>query len=373
MRRFLILLIVCFLTPAVLVAGDSESQPKGLRRTVRKVLNFIDTMAIKGIDQHYIEVPEKPWAFVMRSHLSQAFVHMQSEDNAGSARTRLRSHTDLTTSLGGWIGYRGYGLGYSVDLSGDKGSNFTTGLGNTLNLFTNLNIGAMGGRYGINLRIRSFKVSHSYLTIWGSEKDQQLDENSIDTGEPIQVRSVFADAYYMFNGKRYSYAAAYDQSTIQIQSAGSVVAGLMYNYSRLKYDNKENLFLLDMMHGVGEMKMWQASLGAGYAYNWVPKQRWLVSIMFLPMITLYNRAKLLYYEADKQGDEESVEVNYVGSDMTNNKVVPNFDARISITYNRARYYLNAYATYNSFRYKDDSGVSVRTGDWYAYFSWGLRF
>ena len=356
------------------MAGEESNHPKGVAGAVRTVLNFIDTMAVRGIDDRYIEIPEKPWAFVLRSNLSQAFVHMQSEDQEDATKSRLRSNTDLTTSLGGWIGYRGYGLGYSVDLTGDKGSNFTTGLSNILDLFSNLNIGAMGGHYGINLRIRSFKVGHSLLSVWGSEKDPLLKDSSMEIGEPIQVRSVFADAYYMFNGKRFSYAAAYDQSAIQIRSSGSLVVGLMYHYSRIKYDSEENLFLLDMMHGVGEMKMWQGSLGVGYAYNWVPKKRWLVSAMFLPMVTLYNRAKVSYYERnDPESDDEESGVHYLGSEMTKNKVVPNFDARLSVTYNRARYYLNAFGTYNSFWYHDNDGGSIKLGDWYVYFSWGLRF
>ena len=365
---------VLILSSAVMMADEEVRRPKGVKRAVRTVLNFIDTMAVRGIDTAYIEVPEKPWAFVLRSNLSQSFVRMQADDVENSSTTRIRSNTDLTTSIGGWIGYRGYGLGYSVDLTGDRGSNFTTGFSNLLNIFTNLNIGAMGGRYGVNLRIRTFKVGHSRLSVWGSGKDDLVEDASMEIGEPMKVRSVFADAYYMFNGKRFSYSAAYDQSAIQIHSSGSLVAGLMYHYSRVEYDSEENLFLLDMMDGIGQIKMWQASLGVGYAYNWVPKRRWLVSAMFLPMITFYNRAKVSYYERDHpDAVDQDTGVHFVGSEMTKNKVVPNFDARLSITYNRARYYLNAYATYNSFRFNSNEGGSIRLGDWYAYFSWGLRF
>jgi hypothetical protein len=114
-------------------------------------------------------------------------------------------------------------------------------------------------------------------------------------------------------------------------------------------------------------------VGAGYAYNWVPKKHWLVSVMLLPMLTFYNRGKVFYYERDHPEDPTNDEVHYVDSELTKNKVVLNFDTRLSVTYNRARYYLNAYATYNSFRYDNNEGGSVRIGDWYAYFSWGLRF
>jgi len=130
----------------------------------------------------------------------------------------------------------------------------------------------------------------------------------------------------------------------------------MYHYSRVEYDSGENIQLLDIMHGVGQMKMWQASLGAGYAYNWVPGKHWLVSVMLLPMITFYNRGKVFYYEYDNPEDPSNQEVHYVDSELTKNKVVPNFDTRLSITYNRAHYYFNAYGTYNSFRYDNNAGI-----------------
>ena len=374
MKRLAFLWLMCFLFPGLLLAQEEGAKPRP--HLVKRLLNLIDTMAIRGIDSNYIEIPDQPWAFVLRSNLSQAFVDLHSETrDASPIKMRLRSTTSLTTSVGAWIGYRGYGLGYSIDLSGDRGSNFTTGFSNILDfLLTNLNIGAMGGRYGVNLRIRSYEVKHSLQTAWEeNSRNPVIRDYSMEIAEPMKVRSVFADAYYMFNGKHFSYAAAYDQSAIQVRSAGSLVAGLMYHYSRVEYDSGENIDLLDIMHGVGQMKMWQASVGAGYAYNWVPKKRWLVSVMLLPMLTFYNRGKVFYYERDHPEDPTNQEVHYVDSELTKNKVVLNFDTRLSVTYNRAHYYLNAYGTYNSFRYNNNEGGSVRIGDWYAYFSWGLRF
>ncbi len=105
------------------------------------------------------------------------------------------------------------------------------------------------------------------------------------------------------------------------------------------------------------MKMWQGSLGAGYAYNWVPHKNWLISAMILPVITFYNRGKVFYYERDHPENEVSEEVHFVNSELTDNKIVPNFDTRLSVTYNRARYYLNAYGTYNIV-----SDIRITTGE-----------
>ena len=373
-QRISTLLLMCFFFPGLLWAQEEGAKPRP--NLFKRLLNLIDTTSVRGIDPNYIEIPEKPWAFVLRSNLSQSFVNLRSETHEASPmKIRIRTTSNLTTSVGAWIGYRGYGLGYSIDLSGDKGSDFTTGVSNIFDLlFSNLNLAAMGGRYGLNLRIRTYQVGHSNLTAWTNDsRDPVIRDQSMDIAEPMKVRSVFADAYYMFNGKHFSYAAAYDQSAIQRRSAGSLVVGLMYHYSRVEYDSGENIDLLNIMHGVGQMKMWQGSLGAGYAYNWVPHKNWLISAMILPVITFYNRGKVFYYERDHPENEVSEEVHFVNSELTDNKIVPNFDTRLSVTYNRARYYLNAYGTYNSFRYSNNDGGSVQVGDWYAYFSWGLRF
>ena len=210
MKRLASIWLMFFFFPGLMMAQQEEVKRPGL---VKRLLNLIDTMAIRGVDSNYIEIPDQPWAFVLRSNLSQAFVDLHSETrDTHPIKMRLRSTTSLTTSLGAWIGYRGYGLGYSIDLTGDRGSNFTTGVSSILDLLTNLNIGAMGGRYGLNLRIRSYEVKHSIQTAWEeNSRNPVIRDYSMEIAEPMKVRSVFADAYYMFNGKHFSYAAAYDQ------------------------------------------------------------------------------------------------------------------------------------------------------------------
>ncbi len=93
------------------------------------------------------------------------------------------------------------------------------------------------------------------------------------------MKTIIADGYYMFNGKKFSYAAAYDQSVIQKRSAGSLMAGLMYNYTDIDYAANSNGDLIYMMSGLGRIKLWQGSVGVGYAYNWVPARGLLVNLM----------------------------------------------------------------------------------------------
>jgi hypothetical protein len=112
------------------------------------------------------------------------------------------------------------------------------------------------------------------------------------------VKTVIADGYYLFNGKKFSYAAAYDQSVIQKRSAGSLMAGLMYNYTNIDYATDSNGDIVYLMQGVGKVKLWQGSVGAGYAYNWVPARGLLVNIMAMPMLTFVNKLKVYGYETN---------------------------------------------------------------------------
>ena len=115
-QRISTLLLMCFFFPGLLWAQEEGAKPRP--NLFKRLLNLIDSTSVRGIDPNYIEIPEKPWAFVLRSNLSQSFVNLRSETHEASPmKIRIRTTSSLTTSVGAWIGYRGYGLGYSIDLS----------------------------------------------------------------------------------------------------------------------------------------------------------------------------------------------------------------------------------------------------------------
>ena len=266
----------------VLVIGLSISSQMmaqgGVISLIKKVGTLIDTMSVRGVDRRYIEAPEKPWQLIVRGNVSQTIVSMNTkgviEGMEYDAKPSLR--TEPAQYVGLWAGYRGYGLGYTVNVGGDKGNYFT--------------IGATGGSFGINVRIHSFDNSSPNLNLDSdilsdSNKDEWREVKLID---PIHVNTLIADGYYMFNGKKFSYAAAYDQSVIQKHSAGSLMAGLMYNYTNIDYSSKYNGDIIYLMEGLGRVKLWQGSVGVGYAYNWVPVRGLLINVMAMPMLTFVN-------------------------------------------------------------------------------------
>ena len=361
------------------MASESAKGKPVLLQPLYWVKTLIDSSAVATVDRSYIEQPKQEWAIEARTTLNQATLKMVStwEDPVdGNTNLWAKSKNGLSTSAGLWLGYRGYGFGYSKEFGQTSGST--------------LSFGAMGGSFGINMRISSYHSDMPDLYIDGEKLSSYDEDDRLE--DPIKVRTLFLDGYYMLNGKHFSYAAAYDNSLIQKRSAGSVVVGGMYCHSRADYSADSNWLLTALMEGVGKVKFTQGSIGAGYAYNWVPARGWLVSAMAMPMLTLYNRTTEYMYDFDlvnpnvkdwdTLSEDEAVEwlcdedTKIVTVDerkeTSNNKVKLNIDARLSVVYNFDRWYLRVYGHYNQFRYGNDF-VSGRVTDWTANASLGFRF
>ena len=353
----------------------------GLVSLVKKVGNMIDSMSVKGVDRNYIDAPEKPWQLILRGNVSQTIVSMKGDGIAAGEEYDVNAKLKTVPAqyIGLWAGYRGYGIGYTVNVGGDKGSYLT--------------FGATGGSFGINVRIHSFDNSKPNMDMTSELlTDEDLEEmKKVVLIDPIHVKTVIADGYYMFNGKKFSYAAAYDQSVIQKRSAGSLMAGLMYNHTDINYASDSNGDLIYLMGSLGRMKLWQGSVGVGYAYNWVPVSGLLVNVMAMPMLTFVNKLKAYSYETNIEElmddpvfwddtipyDEwdkwyyENVRIIPTGDQTINSGLSIGFDTRASITYNVGRYFFNVYGQFNNIRYHHNNSNGY-LNDWFIYSSIGIR-
>ena len=366
----------------------AEKKYTGVMKGVMWLKTTLDSMAVANVDRSYIEQPKHGLAVEVRTEANENMLKMESSfpyQDGSVGQMTLKTSSGFTTSLGAWIGYRGYGIGWSKNLTGG-GSTFS--------------FGATGGSFGVNLRINNYHSDVPELTLSYSNTEKPYNEKGkVDLDDPIHVRSLFIDGYYMFNGKHFSYAAAYDQSLIQRRSAGSLMAGAMYFHSSVSYDDNSNWPLVAFMKGMGKFKFTQACVGLGYAYNWVPARGWLVSVQAMPMLQFYNKISAymynFYYEGqditkdmvvDFSAYEEAAEVNeekymeeYQKVTMqesrvqkTNNRIGWNFDARLAVIHNWDRFYVRAYGHYNRFRYSNDMGKG-RLAEWRAYAAVGYRF
>ena len=380
--------ILCIILFCCLQLWGQERKP-WVVRTVNKLGAFIDTLTIKGIDSRYIEVPEKPWQLVLKfnandmdlkskSHMSSEYISRKGY--YGEINMESSFKPTMTASIGAWIGYRGYGWGYSLSLTKNNGRNFS--------------IGATGSNYSINLRSRKFSTRELDTSIWGYDEDgyTEIPEGTIETWDDVEVRRTIIDGFYLLNGKRFSHAAAYDQSVKQIRSAGSLVIGAMWFQTSLDYAARKNALLIQVLGDIGRIKIQEGSIGIGYAYNWVPMKNLLVNITAMPMLALLNRTKIDLYDSnydifledaevsptgkkrvpDDQSWQEDITLEKTGSQVKYGKVSFNINARASVTYNFDRYFLNVYGQLNNYRNSIDEST-LRLTDWYVNASLGMRF
>ena len=368
-------------TLALLLVCTTASAQFNVLKLAKKVTEFFDSMAVKGIDPRYIEVPERPWQVVLRGNMNQSIVSMHTEGSIEgtdySAQPYLKTRPSRYVGL--WVAYRGHGVGFTRNVGGDKGSYLT--------------VGAMARAYGYNVRIHTFESSTPRLDLDSDIVPEQHKEkwDAVQLITPIKVRTVFADGYYLFNNRHFSYAAAYKQSVLQKRSAGSLMAGAMFYYGSIDYASHANGDLIYLMHGLGRVKMWQGSIGVGYAYNWVPTRGLLLNAMVMPMFTFVNKIKVYGYGTnveqlmdepifkDDNVDDETWDKWFYGNlriapmgDRTfNSGMTVNLDARVSVSYNFGRYFIGAFGQFTNMRYSHHSSHGY-LNDWFINTSFGLR-
>ena len=357
------------------------SAQSGVQKLLKKVGTKIDSMSVKGLDRRYIDAPERPWQVIVRGNVMQTIVSMNTQGSIAGQEYSAKPFLKTTPSqyIGLWAGYRGYGIGYTFNVGGDKGSYLT--------------FGATGGAYGINVRIHSFDNSNPNFNLNSDLIPEEVEDawKQVQLIDPIHVKTIIADGYYLFNGKKFSYSAAYDQSLIQKRSAGSLMAGFMYNYTHIDYASDSNGDLIYLMEGLGRVKLWQGSVGVGYAYNWVPARGVLINVMAMPMLTFVNKLKAygyatnvedlmedpMFWDPDISNEDwdewfyGKLHITPMGDKTFNSGLSIGFDARMSLTYNFGRYFFNAYGQFNNIRYHHNS-TNGYLNDWFVNTSFGIR-
>ena len=362
-----------------------------------QVQQFLDTKAKAKVDSHYIEVPDKPWRVVLRYKENAVDVdYSQSVDFPGTnehSDWNLCFEPPVASSVGFWVGYRGTGFSFAKSLAKNAGRYYS--------------FSSTGAKYGFNFRLRRFNTQDAKFSSTDYENGQTVGvpyDTVFSMPAPVWIRSVYINGYYVFNGRRYSQAAAYNQSVIQRRSAGSLLVGATWYQSSFDYADIDNAAFMIIGHGIYRAKVHQASLGVGYGYNWVPLRGLVVNAMAMPTLSVYNRVKSYKYETnydlspedpvDDYGDwnketrtwangkthkpllmlkESGNQFDYWEDEpeVSNSMFRLNLDLRLGIAYNWNNYFVGAQAQYNNFNYKNDH-CKVNIYDAYVRVSFGMR-
>lgn len=364
---------------------------------IHQVQQFLDNKAKKKVDPKYIEVPDKPWRVILRYKENVVDVDYEHSSDYPEVNEHLEwklcFEPPVASSIGFWVGYRGTGFSYSKSLTKNAGRYYS--------------FSTTGAKYGFNFRLRRFKTDDASF----SAKDYvngELDGAPYDTAftmpSPVWIRSVYLNGYYVLNGRRYSQAAAYNQSVIQRHSAGSFLLGATWYQSSFDYSDIKNGFFMIFGGGTSRIKVHQANIGVGYGYNWVPFRGLVVNAMVMPTLSVYNRVKVDKYDFNyhlapnepvddygefnkdtklwangktdkplgmlKDGDDDIYYWNE-DSETSYSSMHFNVDLRLGIAYNWSNFFIGLQAQYNNFIYKKDQ-VKVNIFDAYARIAFGVR-
>lgn len=381
-------------------SADSASSFLG---RLHQVQNYLDSAARRKVDPRYIEVPEKPWRVILRYKENIVDVDytqgLDFPEYNEYMEWNLRFKPPRGSSIGFWAGYRGTGISYSKSLNKNAGRYFS--------------VSSTGARYGFNFRLRRFNTDETVFTakdyVNGKMEEEPIKEDG-QIPSPVWIRSVYLNGYYVFNGRRYSQAAAYNQSVIQRRSAGSILAGVTWYQSSFDYSDMNNGFFMLIGHGTRRIKVHQANIGLGYGYNLVPFRGFVINAMAMPTLSVYNRVKVYKYDfnydlfLDEEDDPEDYgnwnsethtwdngkthrpiemgeedeglwleELEYwdIEPETAYSMLQLNLDLRLGIAYNWKNCFIGLQAQFNNFNYKKDN-CKVNLFDAYARIAFGVR-
>lgn len=215
------------------------------------------------IDTAYITRPKTKWTIVARMNVSGSKIKAEGQANDLHFLSEMEADRKTTLSLA--VSY----LGVSVSAA----LNPAKLLGRYHDY--ELNFNSYGKRFGFDF---IYQDAHNF-TGWHDNEGMDRIELPEDM---LSVKTLNLNAYYAFNSRRFSYPAAFSQSYIQRQSAGSflLAASAMGQHATLEWERETHL------------KMTNIGIGAGYGYNYVPSQGWLLHISALPTFIVYSNTSM---------------------------------------------------------------------------------
>ena len=296
-----------------------------IRRTVR---------GFDRLNDDYIEPQHFIWTVMLQATHTYDLYSLSSKGNNAQSLTFA---PDLTLKVGPYIGWKWFFAGYTFKLANVSLSDIKQEL--DLSVYSSqIGVDLFFRRTGSNYKIRNVSLS--------STKRTSLLEGAPFDGLKAGITGF--NVYYIFNHGRFSYPAAFSQSTIQKVSFGSPMAGIGYTHHSLSLDHERLQQLIDERMGpetvpldsslmFSKVEYDDFSISGGYAYNWVFSKNWLFGAC--------GQVALAYKKS--KGDVPSK--RWLGFKFEN----VNFDliGRFGLVYNCMRWYAGASIILRSYNYR----------------------
>ena len=286
-------------------------------------------------DTNYIQ-PNK-YNLTMMLEQSTWFEHYHLSGTGENGNQLLGFAPKVNTKLGVYFGWRWIFLGYSFDLASlFKKEREKPRTEMVFNLYS--------AKFGVDLYYRKTGSNFKITTCKNFDNAEKYIGTNFN-GFNSKIKGL--NAYYIFNSEKYSYPAAYSQSTNQKKSCGSLMAGFAFSQHDITFDqSKLPQEIKDQIRpslNFNKLAYTDFNLSLGYGYNWVFAKNCLLNISLLPAIG---------YKKTRINDT----LTTPNSDWTQWVKDINFDliTRAGITWNNSKYYVGATLILHTYDYRKDN-------------------
>ena len=315
--------------------------PRKKHKKSREEMTFWDKVyeevkKFSRVDKRYIEPQHYNYTVMLQN--TNTYESYTLRDKNGN---ELVLSPEPSFKMGPYVGWRWLVLGYTIDFSHIGDSHHKQDF--DLSLYSNqVGIDLFYRRTGNDYKIRR-------LTLAGQDGATSI-RNVPFGGFNASIKGF--NFYYIWNHNRFSYPAAFNQSTCQRISCGSPLVGIGYTKHSLNLDalSMQDLIaskLGDNTTSVGldstmisaKVNYSDLSVSAGYAYNWVFAKDWLFAVSL--SMALGHR--------QSTGDVEQLTFSFRDFSFENF----NLDGvgRFGLVWNNTRWYAGMSAILHSYNYK----------------------
>lgn len=316
------------------VIADSINQTVVKKHKISKLRRII--RGFSHIDTAYIEPQAYTYTVMLQNTNTFEIYHISDQTSREVVFSPKPSY-----KVGPFIGWRWVFLGYTIDL---------THLGGGPR--QDINLSVYSNQIGFDLFWRKSGNDYRISNVnFGKAYDTKGLRNVSFDGFSSSVRGF--NIYYIFNHQRFSYPAAYSQSTIQRRSQGSPLVGIGYTRHKLDINWERFYELADERLGKGyldnaidttlqrsKVDYTDFSLSGGYAYNWVFARNWLFDIS-LQLAVSYKTTK-----SDASKEKRGVFREFSFANFNLDGV-----SRIGVVWNNMRWYAGANAIFHAYNYR----------------------
>ena len=258
--------ILCLLAALTFQQAIAQEKTHRLNHWVDSVLTI---GYFKGdIDTTYVTRPKTKWTLAARLNISGAKLETMGVTSGQKFNSEITADYKSTLSVG--VSYLGFSLSAALNPAKLVGKyrDFE------------LNFNSYGRHFGYDI---IFQDAHNFT---GWHDMEGMDRIELPANM-LSVRTLNLNGFYIFNGRRFSFPAAFTQSYFQRRSAGSFLVAVsgMGQHTTLKWEQET------------QIKMTNIGIGGGYGYNYVPSQDWLLHISATPTFIVYSNTSMTFGDA----------------------------------------------------------------------------